>query len=410
MARITPTEALQRASSAEMQGMRLSAAKSKKAIITEYVRDVDSNVYLFKKGKEGLILPAFDEATPILGEAEQANFSVELPPHVEAWLKVYADEMDWQAKLPVLIEDVPESDEPQKPSVGEARKTIAYMVKTKWSQGTPYNKHLNFGDGCCKVGCPAVMVGQLMHYWGTKGYRRGCTATTDYYWQGERYKVKALPPITMFDYANLTTGKPKTAEQIEAVATMLEHIGKAIKSNFDIDATWAQTDVFPPLMVSRLRLGKAIREIRPAKIGDAQFEEAIYQELLAGRPVGVWGTGDTNGCHAFVCDGYNATTKKFHFNFGWGGPYDGHYAMSAINLTTARNYNNRKGAIIGIQPEYKLGDANRDGKVDITDAMAVIDHALDGTFDEAADINGDGKVTVADHTPIVNHILGKEPL
>ena len=84
--------------------------------------------------------------------------------------------------------------------------------------------------------------------------------------------------------------------------------------------------------------------------------------------------------------------------------------MAAMNLTKTDNYTADKGAWIGIQPEYKLGDANYDGEINITDVMTTINHSLKGTYDEASDINSDGKVTVADHTPIVNHILGKESL
>lgn len=414
MARISPSEALQRVSSAEQQGMRLGASKSvsvRNRPLMEYVRDVSENVYLFRRGKEGLVLPADDEVVAVLGEAEQADFT-DMPPHVEWWLRGYAADIAWQESRPMLIEDASEEDaEVDKPTASEPRKSIPYMVKTKWGQGSPYNNHLDFGDGRCMVGCPAVMIGQIMHYWGGKGYRRGCTATTEYYWKGERYKVKALPPIAMFDYANLTTSKPKTKEQIEAVATMLEHIGKAIKSNFDIDATWAQTDVYPPMMISRLRLGKTIRELQAVKVGETAFEEAIYQELLAGRPVGICGSNDSRaGSHAFICDGYNAATNKYHFNFGWDGGYDGYYAMTAINLTKDYNYNARKKAVIGIQPEYKLGDANRDGNVNITDAMTAINQSLKGTYTEEADINSDGKVTVADGQRIVNHILHKDPL
>ena len=415
MARITPNEALQRISTAQQQGMRLAKSVNQKATVTEYVRDVDENVYLFKRGKGSLVLPADDEVTPILGESESGDLSLELPPSYEDWLKAYADEINVFQNTPVLIEDVPEEEKPaddvaDKPAA-EPRKTIPFMVTTKWSQGSPYNNHLDFGDGKCKVGCPAVFIGQIMYYWHKKGYRRGCTATNDYHWKGEKYAVKALPAITKFDYANLTEGTPKTAAQKEAVATMLEYIGKAMKSNYGLDSTWARTDIFPPLMISRLRLGSNIRTISATALGDAAFEEAIYQELLAGRPVGVWGTNDTTGgCHIFVCDGYNVSKGKYHMNFGWGGSYDGYYAMTAITLTKTYNYNAKRNAVIGIQPEYKLGDANKDGKINITDAMVSINHSLKGTYDEASDVNSDGKVTVADHTPIINHILGKDSL
>ena len=412
MARITPNEALQRVLTAQQQGMKLAKAVSQKATVTEFVRDIDENVYLYKKGKEGLVLPADNELMPILGETTEGNFTDTIPDPLQDWLDMYAKEVKIHQNTPLLIEDGADepTDNADKPAA-EPRKTIPYMVKTKWSQGSPYNNRLNFGDGAWMVGCPAVMIGQIMFYWGYKGFRRGCTATTAYSYKGEPYKIAALPPITVFDYAHMTTGKPKTAEEKEAVATLLEYIGKAVKSCYGLDSTWAYTNVYPDMMRDRLRLGSGIKEVNSLELSEAAFAEKVYQELALGRPVGMSGVNDSgSGSHAFVCDGYNAATDKFHFNWGWGGYYDGYYAMTALKLTSTINYNIRKRAVIGIQPEYMLGDANRDGKINITDAMVSINHSLKGTYDEASDVNSDGKVTVADHTPIINHILGKESL
>lgn len=61
-----------------------------------------------------------------------------------------------------------------------------------------------------------------------------------------------------------------------------------------------------------------------------------------------------SGGHAFVCDGYKDLTfgKKFHFNFGWNGNYDGFYrinnpqgfsiSQSAIIYLHAKNCNSYK--------------------------------------------------------------------
>lgn len=411
MARITPQEALQRASSANQQGMRLAASKTKKSIITEYVRDVDSNVYLFKKGKEGLILPAFDEVTPILGETEQADFSVELPPHVEAWFSGYAEEMDWLENGHRLI--LLENNEEDKPTANEPKKDVPYLVKTKWGQYAPFNAKLVFDGKVMLVGCPAVMVGQLMHYWGTKGYRRGCTATLKYQWKGGPV-IPATPALTKFDYANLPLTKSCTAVQKEAVSAMLQKIGYAFLTEYSESASGAYTTDITKYMQTRLRLGSTIKYISCESMGLQAFVNAIYNELANGRPCGFYAKHSANGAisgsHVFICDGYRAKDDKFHFNFGCTGSYDGYYAMSALNLTKTDNYTADKRAWIGIQPEYKLGDANRDGEINITDVMTTINHSLKGTYDEAADINSDGKVTVADHTPIVNHILHKDTL
>lgn len=427
MARITPQEALQRASSAQQQGMRLVAAKTstKKAVKQpEFVMDIDKNglrskfdgegsrLYLFRDGKGGLVLPAYDDINPVLGEFEEGKLSNDLPAHVQAWLAGYAEEIEWMENghRLILLEDDEEED---KPMADEPKKDVPYLVKTKWGQSAPFNNKLVFDGKIMLVGCPAVMVGQLMHYWGTKGYRRGCTATPKYQYKGGPV-IPATPALMKFDYANLPLTKSCTAVQKEAVSTMLQKIGYALLTEYSENSSGAYTTDTTKYMPTRLRLGSTIKYISCDKIGLQAFVNAVYNELANGRPCGFrakhTANGTITGSHAFVCDGYRAKDDKFHFNFGWTGSYDGWYAMAAMDLTKSDNYTADKGAWIGIQPEYKLGDANRDGKVNITDVMTTIDHSLKGTFEEAADINSDGKVTVADHTPIVNHILGKEPL
>ncbi len=49
-----------------------------------------------------------------------------------------------------------------------------------------------------------------------------------------------------------------------------------------------------------------------------------------------WSVPDTNG-HAFVCDGYQGN-DYFHFNWGWGGSYDGYFYTD--NLTPGGNFFN----------------------------------------------------------------------
>ena len=412
MSRITPQEALQRVSSAQQQGMRLAAAKTKKTIVTEYVRDVNSNVYLFKKGKEGLILPAFDEVTPILGEAEQADFNEELPPHIQAWFSGYAEEMELWERDKVIIYDengneivAKTSDDEQG---AEAKQDIAAMIKTAWAQTAPYNCKLPVIDGkTCLVGCPAVTLGQMMYYWAKRGYRRGCTATQQYRYGTDGVIVKALSPVTVFDYGNMSNSKPTTAAQKEAVGTLLEHVGKALLMRYGVASSGVSPGTYLPLVQSRLRMGKA-KVVYADKMGEAAFADAIYAELAKGNPVAMGGY-HANGGHSFICDGYRVKDGKFHFNWGWGKLYDGYYAMTALSPTNFNTYNLDKAAYI-FRPEYILGDANRDGKVNITDVMTAVDDVLEGKFDEAADVNSDGKVTVADSQLIVNKVLGKENL
>lgn len=413
MAQITVDEAIQRIIAASPdQGTGLKKSKAKASPL-EFVRSLSDKVYLLRRGNSGFAAPADDDLVPLLGECEDGDFTLDLPPNLRDWLEEYVGEVDWHQNGQVLIEDEsPAIYAPAEYADAAARVDIPYMVKATWSQGTPYNNHLVFDafDGKkCVVGCVAITVGQLMQYWGTKGLHRGCTATTKYRWSGSEVTVQALPPITVFDYANITPGKPKTTEQIEAVATLLEYVGKALKLDYSPSGTGGYLSVYSVMMRDRLRLGKSIKTIAAGTLGNDAFFQSVYEELAAGKPVAMSG-GNSNGRHSFICDGYRTKDDKFHFNWGWGGSYNGWFAGTALNPTTGYTYNNTKYAILNIKPEYILGDVNGDGHVDVTDVMTIVDHVLTDKFDEKADVNADGTVSNADVMVDVDAILGKRKL
>lgn len=69
---------------------------------------------------------------------------------------------------------------------------------------------------------------------------------------------------------------------------------------------------------------------------------------------------------------------------------------------TARTRNGRMGV-------YELGDANGDGKVSITDAVAIVSHIIgddiDGFIPEVSDVKEDSNITITDAVAIVDMIL-----
>lgn len=57
---------------------------------------------------------------------------------------------------------------------------------------------------------------------------------------------------------------------------------------------------------------------------------------------------------------------------------------------------------LGTDDFSKLGDLNNDGKIDIADAVCILNLMAEGTFVKTADINGDGKMDIADFVSILN--------
>ncbi len=68
--------------------------------------------------------------------------------------------------------------------------------------------------------------------------------------------------------------------------------------------------------------------------------------------------------------------------------------------------------ILNTEPQFIVGDVNKDGKVTIDDVAILIDHLLAGDIDEsdefspdAADVDGDGEVLIGDLSVLIDQLL-----
>lgn len=406
MAKITPQEAIQRLTATASR--RVMAAPGTKIAPVEFVRSVgvaDESVYLLRKGTEGFVAPADDTMTPCLAESDEVDYTLNLPPCLEDQLDEYAKEVEWWQSIGCHLPVEAAVEESEKAVVSN---DIPALIKTKWNQTSPWNQNLTFEGKKCLVGCVPISIGQLLYYWAQKGYRRGCTASASYKTKTNLYEVAAMEPVTVFDFDHMVVGKPTTTEAKKAVADMLEHIGKAIKADYKPTSTGVYLNDYEKQLKSVFRLGDNITHIYASKLGLATFCERIRKELESGRPVMMSGYNSSySGGHSFLCDGYRAEDDKFHYNWGWGGSYNGWFKMGALTPNSSRNYSYYKHAFLGIQPAYKRGDVNRDGVVDVSDVLSAVDATLKGEYKEEADVMPDGKMTIDDAASIVDIILGK---
>ena len=283
------------------------------------------------------------------------------------------------------------------------RISIKPLVECQWGQGSPYYNNLKYNKKYQYVGCTALAIAQIMYYWMVqRGYHRGCKATSKYTTATNKYAVEGLPPITVFDWQHLVP-KPKTTEEKKAVATLCEYIAKALHSDFGRSITSAKRTLAESVINGYLRLGES-KHYYQSTVGKAAFDDMIYNDLANGRPVFMTGESSKDGNHAYVIDGYDAESNKYHVNWGWSGYLDGYYALSGMKPGDS-NYNGSKMGVFNIQPLYKLGDANGDGVIDVSDVVKVINQVNKGTATKQTDINSDGKVTQEDVDLVVKQIM-----
>lgn len=305
--------------------------------------------YVFNVGKDrGFVIISGDDTTlPVLGYSDEGTFDYDMAPdNMKTWLKGYATDVTWsRAQHLRPYQSVRKTT---------TRESIPYLVKAKWGQGSPYYiKTPVYSGKYCYTGCVAVAMAEVMYYWATvKDFRHGSTAIPGYTTSKLAIQVAALSAIEQFDWDNMTDGKPTTTAGKNAVAQLMRYCGQAVQMDYRPTGSGAFPDDIPYAMHTYFGYDKRVRIINSYDITMSEWEETLYQELAEGRPVCM--SGDNlfkNSSHEFVCDGYNATTDKYHFNWGYDGTNNGYFAISALNPTTKTSYNDRKIMVAGIQPD-----------------------------------------------------------
>lgn len=309
-------------------------------------------------------------------------------------------------------------------AVNNVKKSIDPLIPYKWSQSAPYNNLLPKDPSTGKTvvtGCSNTALAMIMAYWGClehnkKKYRRGCEKTASYVSKkGTKYEltIPSLDPIVVFDYDNLnkntTTELNKTAASKNAVATLMKYIGHASAANYSSGGTGTSVTNTLNAIKGKLRLSSTAKLVY-ASSGAQAWEDKIYENLAKGWPVWVAGwSDDGKSGHAFICDGYDAITNKFHFNWGWSGSYNGWFSGSSLTPGTS-SYTNSRRAILDICPTYVLGDTDNDGEISVSDLMNIVSDILNKKNNKQSDINADGTVTVEDLQFIIDIILGNKTL
>lgn len=440
MARVTADEALQRAMALRLEGGGMLRTMAKGSVSASkaptFVNAFYDNIYYYKDGDGGLFLPSDDRASTILGKFDEGNPSDGLIPPVDEMLSCYSAEIN-------VLSGIPEDpDIPSFSPTATGQQSIPPMITTKWSQGNPFNMKCVFrkvnstSSYKCVVGCSCVALAQVLYYWWRMGYSRGCLAS-DGYTGSQGYVVPSMPPLARFDYENipLTASTATPTIQKEALATMLMRVGVAMKTDYGtVESscnweTWGYGNDQTILNSFRFAKAKNICTARGA-VGteyatNNNFNNAVYNNLLNGRPVllsygKAFPDGHDKGGHTFVCDGYDQTDQTYHMNLGWGGQGDGYYSIYAVEFpdegfayagyVAEWGVNVGRIATVDIYPEYKLGDANGDGVVDVHDAFVIARKTLNGTFDDKADVNFDKTVTIGDVTAVLDKVLGRANL
>jgi len=330
--------------------------------------------FVFNHGNDQgyVIVAADDRAYPILGYVDNGSFEPNnIPPNVQKWLEGYKVEIryavennieisaDIQAQWQALL-----SSEPSHASVN-VKSSVSPLISEKWNQSPYYNDLCPYNTSHRErtvTGCVATAMAQVMKYWnyptigsGFHSYNHSIYGTLSANFGSTTYNWTNMP--------NQLNSSSSSAEK-NAVATLMYHCGVSVDMDYGVASTggsgaYVISSASPVTHCTEYALKTyfgyktTLKGVKKANYTQTNWINLLKAELDAGRPMVYAGFGD--GGHCFVCDGYD-NNDYFHFNWGWGGSYDGYFVLNALNPGSggigggSYSYNDGQQAVIGIEP------------------------------------------------------------
>lgn len=230
-------------------------------------------------------------------------------------------------------------------------RSLEPMLTTTWNQNRYYNSMCpedpDGPDGRCYAGCVATAMGQLMNY-----YRWPQTGTGSYSYLHPEYGTISA------DYENTTYLWDAMEDNLTnynlAVAELLYHAGVGVDMQYGPGGSGMYNHSAAYVLRTYFKYVPETQYIfRDSTTLD--WDSIVLSNLNHQRPMyyAGWTSDTTIGIygHAFVCDGYE-TEDYFHFNWGWGGSYDGYFYLD--DLTPGSNFNYGQEVITNMYPDTNL--------------------------------------------------------
>lgn len=308
--------------------------------------DKTTEFYVFNNREGGFVVTSAQEiAEPVLAFSEDGSFDFSTAnPNLKFWLSEYQREIDAAIAAGVTA---------NAPHVKTGHDSnVPILVPTRWDQDAPYNGMTPLsGSTHYLTGCVATAMSQVMktHEWPVTG-----TGSHTYYdAPGSHKTISANFSEHTYDWANMKNKYNSSYTQVEgdAVALLMADAGAAVEMEYysPSEGSGAYTEDCAYAFVTYFGYDQGVKHAYRGCYSDEDWDQMIYDELEAGRPVMYGGATTSGEGHSFICDGYLASTNSYHFNWGWGGSGDCYCRLSAVS-GSGYNFKVYQDIVYGIQP------------------------------------------------------------
>ena len=312
---------------------------------THYAENGLPTMYVFNFDGGYVIVAADDSSSPILGYSDQGNFDYQTVPD---GLRFMLSEISKgiatvvEQGRPVSSDIVVRWKNLEEHGILQSNKGLAVvepLIATRWDQGSPFNMYV---PNNYPTGCVATAMSQLMKYW---EWPVTGTGEHSYQWHGQT--LSANFGETTYDWANMIDfyGNGASAQEREAVATIMYHCGVSVNMMYESDGSGAYSADVPGAISNYFSYSDKATFISKGSNYD-EWITLLKSNLDQRMPLYYSGHGDGGG-HAFVCDGYDAD-GLFHFNFGWGGASNNYLLIDGENF----EYSGSQAVVADFVPDY----------------------------------------------------------
>ena len=293
--------------------------------------DSDLNLmYIYKLDPIGfIIVSASNKSLPCLAYSFKSDFSL-LPTPVQEIIGTYKREIAEQLESPERArEDIEEkwnlylSENPVFPETREVQPLIdaEFGQSGGWNNGV--TNELGFNG---PVGCVAVAMSQVMHYWGHPSSGEGSNS----YFEDDFGEIEVDFSQAFYDFENMPATFASAPSQL-----LLFDTGISVNMDYDFAGSGAWViGGYPSTEYSLeffFKYSSSIYSMYKTSNNESIFGDAIMSNLDVSMPVILRGYADDYGGHAWNVDGYQGDNyQSFHCNFGWGGSSNGWYSLTSM--------------------------------------------------------------------------------
>tara|TARA_B100001094_G_C18152817_1_gene784653 strand:- start:231 stop:1751 length:1521 start_codon:yes stop_codon:yes gene_type:complete len=312
----------------------------------ESIIDNNNNlIYIYHLSPQGFVLvSANNNYHPVLGYSFENNFITSNMPdnlnfvfnniksNISNSINNLLRSNEIQAEWNKYLGDVSQTRE----------RNVSPLLDAEFDQSGAWNNILTSETGFNgPVGCVAVSMAQIMHYWGYPENGEGTNA----YWEDDLGNLEVDFSQQYYDYDNMAATYATNPSRL-----LLYHSGVAVNMDYENGGSGAAVvGVYPSAeyaMKTFFKYDNAITNHDSEDYDLTEYRNMLKEELNMGKPILYSGYSDTygNGGHAWNIDGYQS--NNMHCNWGWGG-----YSNGYFNLVTMNGFDTWQNALLNLIPE-----------------------------------------------------------